>query len=414
MKRLSTYPWTSWLLNAWVFIPVFLYFRIALRYSVNIPWSDDYDAILGWLIHFKAAPYTEKILLLFDQHNEHRLFASRLIYVLYNYVIGPVNFRVLTFIGNLQLVVVYCISIYFIYKALPKYWTIPAFIWGLCLFDLNSYENGGVAMTSIANNGVIMYFFLSLFFYSLGDKHRYLVLALFCQFLCIYSNGNGMIGALFITGYTFLLKARVRFRFSLITTLIFSPLYFLHYYAPPHERIPGLNWYHPVGFFLHMAGSHFSVEHSLLFAFAVGVALLFTLPFRSLWDRSEPRLLPFWAILGFVVATMAAAGAFRSNVQGVLYYDSKYMVYTNLLATLTFFFVFRQLQTIPLLLWSGTATMIIIMFIAYHGNYESGKGNFSLENYKLTHWNYYYPDSSRARLISEEACKAGVYCRPTK
>src|ERR1700743_859724 len=123
----------SYLFSAWIFIPAFLYFRIVDHYAVNIPWSDDYDAILGFLLEFRKAPFGEKIGLLFSQHNEHRILSSRLVYITWQALFGRINFRYLTFIGDTQLLVAFFISIYFIRRCIPRYWSIVAFVWGLCL-----------------------------------------------------------------------------------------------------------------------------------------------------------------------------------------------------------------------------------------------------------------------------------------
>jgi hypothetical protein len=261
MEKLQGKQWTSWLKNWWIFIPALLYFRIVNHYAVNIPWSDDYDAVLGFLLEFRAAAYHDKIVLLFSQHNEHRIFSSRLIYVLYDTLFGSINFRVLTFIGNVQLLVIFSISIHFIRNCIPEYWSIPAFIWGLCLFDLNSYENGGVTMTGVANYGIVMLFFISLFLYSLG-KRNYLIPAVIVQIICMFSNGNGVIASFFIVVYALFTRDRVKIKFSIAALLIFAPLYFLHYVSPPHDTVPH-SIKHEIGFFFSLLGAHFSAEQAL-------------------------------------------------------------------------------------------------------------------------------------------------------
>jgi hypothetical protein len=410
MEKLQDKKWVNYLLCAWIFIPALLYFRIVAKYSVNIPWSDDYDAILAFLLQFKVASFWDKLGLLFSQHNEHRIFTSRVVYVLYDALFGHINFRALTFIGDSQLLVTFFISIYFIRKCLPRYWSIAAFVWGLCLFDLNTYENSGVAMTSMANNGIVMFFFISLFFYSL-NRRVYLIPAVISQVLCIYASGNGIIGSIFIAAFTFFARDRPKIYCSFATLLIFTRLYFLHYVTPAHETVPK-TLSHEVVFLLKMSGAHFSVEYALWFAALIILILLFTLPLKNRGNIEAP-LLPVVAILGFVMATICAAGIFRSNVVSSIFYGSKYMIYPNLLSAIAFLFLFRKMLPTRWL-WPVTALCMIGMLYVYRVNYLQGRGNFATENQKLTTRNYYYNDTTRAKMITVEACKAGIYCRPAE
>src|SRR5205807_2536586 len=106
--------------NLWIFFPAVIYFNTINKYAVNFPYQDDYNAILEFLCKFKQADIADKFWLLFSQHGQHRIFQARVIYVLYDSIMGKVNFRDLIFIGNLQLVVVYFVFIYFIRKAIPR------------------------------------------------------------------------------------------------------------------------------------------------------------------------------------------------------------------------------------------------------------------------------------------------------
>ncbi|HEY6900008.1 MAG TPA: hypothetical protein VI233_05170 [Puia sp.] len=459
--------WYSGLRHFWIFIPAFLLFRTVNHYSVNIPWSDDYDAILSSLLDFKKATgFHEKFRLLFAQHNEHRIFFSRLVWLSCHTLFGHLNFRLLTFLGDIQVLITFFISIYFIRRAVPKYWSLLAFVWGLCLFDLNTYENAGVAMTSMANNSVVMWFFISLYFYS-KEKRAYLPAAALAQFLCVYSSGNGNIGSLILAGYALFTGDRLKCWCAVAVLVIFTPLYFVGYYTPGHETIPRT----PEGmvrFFLGMAGSHFNHPHGARVAILLLLILALVFPYKALSrpfsfrtfsfrtffftkrEREDQLLLPIIFILAFVIATMAAAGVFRSNVVGVAYFGSKYLIYPNLMDAIIFLLIVRKLfpspaasHTAPAALSTGTppaahatgpailparkrpitTTLIkwrwaiisgcmIALLCAYAHNYEIGDHDFASEHNKLINWYYYFPDATRAKMLTEEACKAGIYCRP--
>jgi hypothetical protein len=169
---------------------------------------------------------------------------------------------------------------------------------------------------------------------------------------------------------------------------------------------------HEIGFFFSMLGAHFSAGHALVFSILIVAALLLTFPLKDKW-RIEDPLLPIVSVLGFVTATMAATAVFRNNVRGAFYWNSKYLIYPNLLAAIAFFFLIRRIRHTRWL-WPVTTVMVIGMLYTYRVNYLQGRSNFAAENYKLTTWNYYYPDTVRARVITENACKDGIYCRPVK
>jgi hypothetical protein len=406
--------WYSNLVYLWIFIPAIIYFKIVNEYAVNIPWRDDYDAVLNFLCDFKNASFWQKLSLLVSQHNEHRMLPARLSYVLYNALFGQVNFRHLILLGDIQLLFIFFVSIHFIRRCAPKHWDILAFIWGLCIFDVNTWENGDVTMTSLSNYGVVAMFFISLFFYSL-EKRKYLIPAVFFQVLCMFSSGGGIIGSLFIAVFAFFSEGKWKARLGIATLIVFSLLYFVNYKNPHPPTVP-MTIFGEISFFLSMLGTHFNFVHGLVFGLILMALLLFAFPFTQKgW--MEPRVLPFVCIIGYMGATIAATALFRSNLAGSIYWSSKYLIYPNLLTATIFLLLFLRLKDSKIL-WPVTIVCILGMLLAYRQNYIYGKDNFARENLVLRTQKYDYPDSIRAKSISENACKAGIYCieehRPTR
>ena len=64
--------------------------------TVNIPWEDDYDAILKYLVF----PAGERWRHLLDLHNEHRIATTRLIVEAVTAICGQCNFRICMLVGN--------------------------------------------------------------------------------------------------------------------------------------------------------------------------------------------------------------------------------------------------------------------------------------------------------------------------
>ena len=77
-----------------------IYVWAVLRYTVNMPYWDDYGAILNFLNNYVNSSFFEKLKLIFSQHNEHRIVFNRLIEIAQYKLFGEVNFLYLIIIGN--------------------------------------------------------------------------------------------------------------------------------------------------------------------------------------------------------------------------------------------------------------------------------------------------------------------------
>ena len=66
-----------------ILAPILIHLYYVCHYAVNIPLMDDYDAVLGFLNDFKKSGTADRVVLLFSQHNEHRILSSNLFYAAY-------------------------------------------------------------------------------------------------------------------------------------------------------------------------------------------------------------------------------------------------------------------------------------------------------------------------------------------
>lgn len=400
----------------WIFIPLLPYFNMVNIYAVNLPYQDDYNAILEFLCKFKTANVADKFSLMFSQHVEHRLFFSRIIYVLYNDVFGKVNFRDLIFIGNLELVGVFLLFIYFVKKAVPDYWSIIAIIGGFCLFDLSNYENADFAMCGICNYGAFLFFMLSLCFYDRPGK-KFLIPAVIVEVIGIFSSGGGMVGALCIIIFLIFNKDRFKLWVGISTFLLFVPLYFLHYTkaSAAGETETGLSLGRIMPFFFHMVGSHFSYENGIIIGIVLLVALAFLLPI-SLKFEIKPNTLPLLCILCFIFGSQLLASFFRSNQAVIAAYSSRYLIYSHLLVAVMFALLFIKLAGRGSIMWVVTSIAAIIILYSYKGNYDYGEAGFAREKMRLENIPYYYrndhsPESMKiAQQIEQQACSMNIYC----
>ena len=114
-----------------------------------------------YLVRFKSTHGMDKFYMLFEQHNEHRLFFSRIIYILYKHLFGEINFIGLIYIGNSLLIIAFMMCVSFIKKWLPDHWFIASFVLSLCFFDLTDWGAITTAMGSMQNFGIFFLFISS-------------------------------------------------------------------------------------------------------------------------------------------------------------------------------------------------------------------------------------------------------------
>jgi len=392
-----------------LFIPAFIYFHYVNKDAVNIPWQDDYDAVLRFLTDYKAASFSDKLSLLFLQHNEHRIFSSRLVYVVYNFLFGYINFRHLIFIADSQVAFIFLIIVSLIKKLLPDNWFLPSLAASMCLFDINNWENANFAMAGMQNYGVIFLCCLSIWLYT-KYKKAFIALAVLCQAICMFSSGNGIVASAFVAAFTILSKNRVKAICGTLTFLVSAPLYFLHYNSPASGH-PATDMGKIIPYFLDLFGSHVIFNNDklqMIVGFILVVALIFFQPVTKKLKIKDGTL-PLLCVLGFLVSSMVVTAIFRCNVPGIPANSSRYLIYSNFVVALLFVFIVYRLKN---RLFKGLVTLpyIVMLMVGYNMNVNHNKLVFDNMRSALLTTPYYYPDQEVAKRIATQACLQKIYC----
>ncbi len=389
-------------------IPCLIYFTVVFRYSVNMPAQDDYDAILVFLMNFKKATGIDKFFLLFSQHNEHRILSSRLLYVLYYYIAGAINFKDIIFIGNAQLIVLYVIIVAFIKKCLPTHWFWPALITSLCLFDLNSWETSGFAMASMQNFGIILFFAASLYSYNKQGNWRYL--GAFLQFIAIFSSGNGIVAGALLCLFTIFKRDKPGIILSVLTFIIFSSLYFLHYSVPITGH-PATDPVRIIMYFLHIISSIVDYQDHktiVLAGSAVITSLILLFPFeKKNWIKKD--MLPVAFITLFLLGSMATATLFRVSLAVEYLIPSRYLIYPDLLVAMIAILLAYKISN-KKIFHPVMILCSLVVCLVFNMSFYVGKRNMIARENQILQPGYYYPDSTHAKDVSLEACKLHIYC----
>ena len=135
-----------WLLPLLITAAVAYYFFFLYQHALNVPLGDDLYDVLQVLSGVISAPDASSGFdILYAQHNDHRTFASRLVYGATYLLTGEINFRTLTFIASLALPLLLTLLYLATPKNLPRLFILlPA---TLLLLQLRAY---GIALWSMA------------------------------------------------------------------------------------------------------------------------------------------------------------------------------------------------------------------------------------------------------------------------
>lgn len=160
-------PIASWLIPT---VPIVIFYFVFFRYSVNVLWFDDFDPFPDFLVRWIAAASSlEKLRLLFEPNNEHRMVFGKLAVLLVYGVTDQLNFTMLHVVGGLfTLGTLYIVWELWRKSSLPSwsFWPIP-----FLLFQLQYHMVFLWAICSLQHQPVI--FFVCLSMYLLAKRKLY-------------------------------------------------------------------------------------------------------------------------------------------------------------------------------------------------------------------------------------------------
>jgi hypothetical protein len=393
-------------------IPIFIFLSFVHKYALNLPHWDDYDAVLAFLNSYKNATISDKFLLLFSQHNEHRIFSSRLIYVFYKGLFGTINFRHIIFTNAAILLSTFGLLVFLLRQIIPSLWQVAALVLSICMFDLNNYENANFAMAGMQNYGIFLLFLSSMYCYSLSSN-KYIIAAVLLQMVCVFSSGNGGIGSFFITAFVFATGNKTRKYIALSVLLLITPLYYIGFNKGASDFFT-LNPLRFIPYFLHSTGSHFGLTLGLFFAIVLLLLFVYLLPFNQ--DKSLKRLdsvspfsVMFLFLALFILSSLGVMSIFRGNLPIEGSCSSRYLIYSHLLVAVVFIFFLIRYQSQNILKRISTISVLILV-LTYTLHYEEGRIGFETYYNTMKNTPYDYPDANRAKALTDEACKLNIYC----
>ncbi|WP_169309406.1 hypothetical protein [Thermodesulfobium narugense] len=390
-------------------LPIIFYLWIILRFTINMPYWDDYDSVLNWINRFVTHQNNCNYLIsmLFEQHNEHRILFDRIFILFDYYVFGSINFIFLNYIGYLGLFALFGLMLWIsVKKGLSGVYLIPIpfLIFALCQNELISF-----AMASMQQYWQFFFCLLAIILITKSEdiKTSYLSLSLLFSIIASFTGAGGLIVFPAILIYLIIYKKGLK---NIIIWLSFSSLIFIFYFI--------ILQYHQTA--ISIASHQFVIEHPLeyieyIFCFLGGIAglkissficgaLLFvSLILLSLkYNKNTTTILVFF----FIVST-AAAGLSRISLGVVEAISSRYTIYSISLLVICYIFFVSQLKStfFRKIFFIFSLTVSLAFFL-----YWIPKGIAPLRNKEvLLSSSLVYPSEQRAVKILETSAKLGTF-----
>ena len=194
LKLWQSQPVKSILTFCLILFPVIAFLLFFNKYAVNIPHWDDFAVRNSIAQILQVDSFLEKVKILFSQHNEHRIFTTRIAALIIYLIQGTINVKSLMFLGICPLI---GISILF-YKISKKYNLSLIYFAPITflIFNNSLYENTFWGMASIQNFGAIFLAFLCFYWlvFSIDKQsHIYFYWAIVVCFFGVFTSSNGIL-----------------------------------------------------------------------------------------------------------------------------------------------------------------------------------------------------------------------------
>ena len=258
-------------------VPIFLFFYVFFQFISNIPFQDDYDALLEPVTKFvqmSSFSWAEFVKIIWTQDDERRIVVDRLVAILSYSLVGTLDLRLQAFLGLLFL-----LGIFYLFCRIIRGANLPAslvLICALLLFHIQYYETIFWAMIPLQH--VVVYFFALLSFYHLySTKNTRLILALFTAILAILSDVSG---TFVLPAGLLLLGLQRRWRDAILWALVIGYMVLLYYHnftVPAFRPKLSDNFQHPdfiIGRILTISGVSFDLNTVLPPTLRLGMVML--------------------------------------------------------------------------------------------------------------------------------------------
>ncbi len=313
------------------------YFALVGHFADNIPFWDDYLAEQNFLVRFLQSPdFSERLRMLIEQHNEHRLLFTRLTTLAVYLFTGKLNYAVYIILANAMLIGTGLLM----YKTIndDRKKAFGAFLIALLLCNGQHLETSVWAMSGLANIGTLFLAIASLYCV-LRRETAWVVAGFALSVLTVFSNGNGMFILIpALIGLALQRRTKTCAAYAIVSSLSVA-LYFLDYVRPERTDIGLMDILTRMPQILinlcTFAGLNFWVPSLRIVSIAVG-AFCLSVYLWGIWKGWYRTDLFSYASLTFLYLTAGAVAVVwvTGEVMGALryrMYSSPILIFTLLL-----------------------------------------------------------------------------------
>lgn len=207
-------------------IPILIFFYTFFQFISNIPFQDDYDALLEPVTKFKQLAHfswSEFVTIVWTQDDERRIVVDRLVAITTYLLTNNLDLRLQAFLGLLSL-----LGIFYLIYTIIRDGKLPVrlvLVCALLLFHIQYYETIFWAMIPLQH--IIVYFFVLLSsHYLYSTKLSNFIAALLVAIFAILSDVSG---TFILPVGLFLLLVQHRWKLSIIWALVIGGMVFLYY-----------------------------------------------------------------------------------------------------------------------------------------------------------------------------------------
>jgi hypothetical protein len=355
-------------------LPVIFFYVMLLRTALNIPYSDDYHAVLEFtnqFIQLQGFPAKASYFLA-SQHNEYKLYFGQGVVWLQFALLGHIDFRLLAAIGNGFILL---LGIFFWRIFLPEHKDLgrrlALFVpisW--LLFQLQYIETLNFSMAGLQNLPILVFSFACIYFL-LRKTRGALCGALAFYVLAIASSGNGFL--LFPVAVLVLVLGR-RYAHLLswaAVTGISSGAYAYHY----NSHNSGVSYRRGIfnsllhlrpAYAISFMGSALGIPFPVAASFVLGGVLCAFFAWMAYRGYIRRNPLVSCCVLFLLLTAIGVAGI-RSELGVMQSLSSRYTIYSALLLIFAWIVIveeFLQHSSVPLLNHSGYlgAVAVAVLF----------------------------------------------------
>ncbi|WP_028523697.1 hypothetical protein [Runella limosa] len=335
---------TGFLIGATLYVAWYFYY--VAHYSVDIPYLDDYDAILDYLLKFREATGGEKLRSIFLPHNEHIISMTRLVSWVDYGLTGQINIAALVLLGNGLLL----LPLGLLYRTFVASHRYPAHYFLLVVFIFLNPQYSVTSLWAMALWSNIWVLVPVAFSTWLLTSARRWYWAIPLAMVATFSNGNGLmiwpIGLLIL-----LLERRLFLQWTIWGGLgvITCGSYFYLMRQQPSEGLFLLSNLPLLPFnvlaFLGSYGALLGGKAGQIIAVIVGmgVAAMTLITAKNYLKTRHCTDLILLALVAFVALTALAVGLFRAEKGMSIIIGGRYRQYSSLAVAVSLLMAFRHL-----------------------------------------------------------------------